>query len=46
MDRLQVKIPGLENPKVPEKEKKQRPSVKTRFGYDARDCVRALQEVL
>ena len=49
MDRLQVKIPGLAQPKPSEKEKKEkekRPSVKTRFGYDARDCVRALQEVL
>jgi len=41
MDRPQVKIPGAPQPKVIEK-----PSVKTRFGYDARDCVKALQEVL
>ena len=46
MDRLQVKIPGVTQPKQPEKKEKQRPSVKTRFGYDARDCVRTLQEVL
>uniref|UniRef100_A0A6C0APM0 Uncharacterized protein n=1 Tax=viral metagenome TaxID=1070528 RepID=A0A6C0APM0_9ZZZZ len=48
MDRLQVKIPGLEKPNSDKKDKKvkERPSVKTRFGYDARDCVRALQEVL
>lgn len=47
MDRLQVKIPGVTPPKPVEKKTKlERPSVKTRFGYDARDCVRALQEVL
>jgi hypothetical protein len=45
MDRLQVKIPGL-TPAPPKPAKPERPSVKTRFGYDARDCVRALQEVL
>jgi hypothetical protein len=48
MDRLQVKIPGLTQTKPSEKKdkKQERPSVKTRFGYDARDCVRTLQEVL
>ena len=48
MDRLQVKIPGVTptKPSTTIKEKVERPSVKTRFGYDARDCVRALQEVL
>jgi len=46
MDRLQVKIPGLQPKPVEKKIKSERPSVKTRFGYDARDCVRTLQEVL
>ena len=48
MDRIQVKIPGVTQPgQAQKKEKKpERPSVKTRFGYDARDCVRTLQEVL
>ena len=48
MDRPQVKIPGVSQvtPTGTNKQKVERPSVKTRFGYDARDCVRALQEVL
>jgi hypothetical protein len=48
MDRIQVKIPGVTQVvQAPKKEKKsERPSVKTRFGYDARDCVRTLQEVI
>jgi hypothetical protein len=48
MNSLQVKIPGVTQQKPPEKKEKkpERPSVKTRFGYDARDCVRTLQEVL
>jgi hypothetical protein len=45
MDRIQVQIPGAQKPQIPEK-KPERPSVKTRFGYDARDCVKSLQEVL
>jgi hypothetical protein len=45
MDRLQVKIPVAPS-QTPKPAKPERPSVKTRFGYDARDCVRALQEVL
>ena len=48
MDRLQAKL----QPKVitvPQNtvvKKIEKPSVRTRFGYDARDCVRTLQEVL
>jgi len=45
MDRLvpKVIVPGGQKPEVKKIEK---PSVRTRFGYDARDCVRTLQEVL
>ena len=32
--------------KQSEKKKVERPVVKTRFGYDARDCVKNLQDVL
>jgi hypothetical protein len=46
MDRLQVQIPGSQKNQVPEKKKIEKPSVKTRFGYDARDCVKSLQDVL
>jgi len=46
MDRIQVQIPGVKKLQVSEKKKEERPSVKTRFGYEARDCVRTLQEVL
>jgi hypothetical protein len=45
MDRLQVKIPGVQ-PEKSAKIKEEKPSVRTRFGYDARDCVKSLQEVL
>jgi len=44
MDKLQIQKPKPVQAK-PEK-KPERPSVKTRFGYDARDCVRSLQDVL
>jgi len=47
MDRLVVLKPQTAPVQNVEKKKKvERPSVKTRFGYDARDCVRNLQEVL
>lgn len=42
MDRLKVLTPVI----PPIKQKEERPTVKTRFGYDAKDCVRSLQEVL
>jgi hypothetical protein len=50
MDRIHVQKPGVQIPEVQKphvSEKKiERPSVKTRFGYDARDCVKSLQDVL
>ena len=42
MDKLKVLTPVI----PPIKQKEERPTVKTRFGYDAKDCVRSLQEVL
>lgn len=37
----------MDKPKVVTiKQKEEKPIVKTRFGYDAKDCVRSLQEVL
>lgn len=46
MDKLQIQKPKIVQPNKPEKSKIIKPSVKTRFGYDARDCVRSLQDVL
>jgi hypothetical protein len=46
MDKLQIQKPKIVQPQKPEKSKIIKPSVKTRFGYDARDCVRSLQDVL
>jgi len=46
MDRLQPKVISSQAPVKPEVKKIEKPSVRTRFGYDARDCVRTLQEVL
>jgi hypothetical protein len=37
---LKPKVPGLPT------KKEEKPVVRTRFGYDARDCVKSLQEVL
>jgi hypothetical protein len=47
MDRIQVQKPAaIVKPEVKPKVKSERPSVRTRFGYDARDCVKVLQDVL
>lgn len=50
MDRLsngpKVVVPNNIPGTKPEIKKIEKPSVRTRFGYDARDCVRTLQEVL
>jgi len=46
MDRIQVQKPQVQKPPIAKIKKEERPSVKTRFGYDARDCVKSLQEVL
>jgi len=45
MDRIQVQKPVVQQPQAKSK-KEEKPPVKTRFGYDARDCVKSLQEVL
>jgi hypothetical protein len=46
MDKIVVLKPNTIQTKVPEKKKVERPVVRTRFGYDARDCVKNLQDVL
>ena len=47
MDRIQVQKPQVAQQTPQAKSKKEeKPPVKTRFGYDARDCVKSLQEVL
>jgi hypothetical protein len=46
MDRFQPKVILPNQAVKPEVKKIEKPSVRTRFGYDARDCVRTLQEVL
>ena len=46
MDRIVVLKPNTIQTKAPEKKKVERPVVRTRFGYDARDCVKNLQDVL
>jgi len=44
-NRLKVLTPApIQNPL--QKPKEERPTVKTRFGYDAKDCVKSLQDVL
>lgn len=46
MDKIVVLKPNTIQTKAPEKKKVERPVVRTRFGYDARDCVKNLQDVL
>ena len=47
MDRIQVQKPAAPKPaSQPKSKKDEKPPVKTRYGYDARDCVKSLQEVL
>jgi hypothetical protein len=36
----------MDKPPVKKTKKEEKPSVRTRFGYEARDCVKSLQEVL
>jgi len=45
MDRIVVLKPQVPQIQKPQ-EKKARPSVKTRYGYDARECVKSLQDSL
>jgi len=41
-----LKILNSQQDLIQKKEKVERPIVRTRFGYDARDCVKSLQDVL